>query len=91
MAKEKIIEGTVRFTVTVEYDAFNTLQKYCERLGATKSTVINGMLVEATDAMEGLMALMDKAEAGEVGLGQFEAELLRLEAILKRFDDKGGI
>lgn len=67
--------GTVRFTVTVEQDAFEVLEMYCNKLGFTKSTVINGWLVEATDNLHMVLDTISRIESGEMSLEQL-SELL---------------
>lgn len=74
--------GTVRFTVTVEKDAFEVLDRYCNTIGATKSMVINAWLVEATDNLKLVLDTIEKVKSGEMPLEQLNGIVEGLEAML---------
>lgn len=74
--------GTVRFTVTVEEDAFEVLEKYCDTIGATKSMVINAWLVEAADNLALALDTVEKVKSGEMPLEKLSGIVDGLEAML---------
>lgn len=83
--------GTVRFTVTVEKDAFEALDRYCEVLGVTKSHVVNSWLVSATDSLMSLLDVIERAKTGEISLVDLEAKLSRYEGILSAVEREDGL
>lgn len=90
MSKTKEIEGTVRFTITVEKDAFDVLERYCSLMDVTKSHVMNSWLVTSTDAMSKLLDLVEGAKEGKVSLVDLQAELDRFTGILESIERERG-
>lgn len=81
--------GTVRFTVTVEQDAYDVLERYCNKLGVTKSTIINAWLVEATDNLNMILKTIAKVETGEMSLDELSELLGGLEQLLSAVGKMG--
>lgn len=79
--------GTARFTVTVEKDAFDTLERYCYFMGITKSHMINSWLIESTDSLNALLDIAEKAKKGEVDEKRLNEKLEELKALLNKAGD----
>lgn len=73
---------TVRFTITVDKDAYDILERYCELMEVTKSTVLNSWLATSSGAMNSLLDVVERAKSGEISLTDLQAELDRFTGIL---------
>lgn len=81
--KEYRKAGTVRFTVTVESDAFCVLERYCRFMGMTKSHMINQWLVETTDSLNDLLDVAEKVREGAISQADVNEKLNELKQMLK--------
>lgn len=87
MSKITETAGTVRFTITVEKDAYDVLERYCSLMDVTKSHVMNSWLVTSSDAMSSLLDVVERAKAGEISLVALQDELDKFNGILKAVED----